>query len=254
MPGDTPLLRPETIAELVRAHTASGAAATLLTARLEDPTGYGRVIRAKDGRVARVVEQKDAFPEELAITEVNTSIYAFRRSVLGPALRRLSPDNAQGEYYLTDVVAVLHSAGYPVGAVPLDDPAEAQGVNDRAQLAAAEAALRQRINLRWLKAGVTMLDPLQTFIDATVHLGNDVTLYPGTILQGRTVVGAGCDIGPDTRLVDCMVGADCVVENSVCRDAEVGDGARVGPYAVLPPGSSVPPGAVTGPFYTASAE
>jgi bifunctional UDP-N-acetylglucosamine pyrophosphorylase / glucosamine-1-phosphate N-acetyltransferase len=254
MPGDTPLLRPETIAGLAAQHAATGAAATVLTARMEDPTGYGRVLRGKDGRVTRIVEQKDGSPEELAIDEINTGIYAFRRSVLGPALRRLSPDNAQGEYYLTDVVQVLHSAGYLVGGVLLDDAAEAQGVNDRVQLANAEADLRARINRRWLQAGVTMLDPSQTFIDATVQLGRDVTLYPGTILQGRTLVGSGCDIGPDARLVDCTVGDGAVVENSVCREAEIGAGAKVGPYAVLQPGASVPRDVVTGPYYAAEAE
>ena len=251
MPGDTPLLRAETIAALATQHATAGAAATVLTAHLDDPTGYGRVLRGRDGRVSRIVEQKDATPDEAAVTEINTGIYAFRRSVLGPALRRLSPDNAQGEYYLTDVVQVLHAAGYPVGAVVLDDAAEAQGVNDRVQLAHAEAHLRARINRRWMQAGVTMLDPGQTFIDATVQLGRDVTLYPGTILQGRTLVGSGCDIGPDTRLVDCAVGDGAVVENSVCRDAEIGAGSRVGPYAALSPGASLAPGTVTGPHAAA---
>ncbi len=160
--------------------------------------------------MARIVEERDASFEERAVDEVNTSIYCFRRDLLGPALRRLSPDNAQGEYYLTDVIGVLASAGYPVGATAVSDPAETQGVNDRAQLADAEARLRARTNRHWLLNGVTMLDPVQTFIDVTVELGRDVTLYPGTILQGRTTIGAGCEIGPDTRLIDCSVGAGAV--------------------------------------------
>jgi bifunctional UDP-N-acetylglucosamine pyrophosphorylase / glucosamine-1-phosphate N-acetyltransferase len=250
LPGDTPLLRPETLTALVGAHESEGNAATVLSARLADPTGYGRLVRGRDGRVRRIVEHGDATDEERAVDEVNTSIYCFRRDLLGPALRRLSPVNAQGEYYLTDVVAVLAEAGYPVGAVEAVDATETQGVNDRAQLADAEAELRARTNRRWLMAGVTMLDPAQTFIDVTVELGRDVTLYPGTILQGRTVVGNGCDVGPDARLVDCVVGTGSVVENCVARDSEIGDHAHVGPYAALPPGSVVASGERTGPFYT----
>ena len=254
LPGDTPLLRPATIADLVAQHEAANVAATVLTAVADDPTGYGRVIRGKDGSVLRVVEQRDADTDELAITEVNTSIYCFRRDVLGPSLRMLSPDNSQGEYYLTDVIGVLRSTGHRVGAVTVADSAEIHGVNDRWQLALAERELRARTNRRWLLAGVTMLDPRQTFVDVTVDLGRDVTLYPGTILQGRTVIGDGCDIGPDTRLVDCVVGEGAVVENSVCRDAEIGAGAIVGPYAALAPGSAVGRNARTGAFYTGVAE
>lgn len=254
LPGDAPLLRPSTIEELVGVHEASGQAATLLTARMPDPTGYGRVMRAKDGRVLGIVEQRDASPEQLAIDEVCTSIYAFRRDLLGPSLRRISADNSQAEYYLTDVIGVLAGMGHRIGSVTVDDPAETQGVNDRWQLALAERELRSRTNRRWLLHGVTMLDPRQTFIDVTVELGRDVTLFPGTILQGRTVVGDGAEIGPDTRLVDCVVGADAIVENTVARDAEIGEGARVGPYASLPPGSHVAAGASTGAFYTAGTD
>jgi bifunctional UDP-N-acetylglucosamine pyrophosphorylase/glucosamine-1-phosphate N-acetyltransferase len=250
LPGDTPLLQPATVATLVAIHERSGAAATLLTAVPQDPSGYGRVVRGRDDRVEHIVEHRDATPEERAIEEVGTSIYCFRRDLLGPALRRLSPDNSQGEYYLTDVIEVLTSAGYSVGAVCIDDPQEVEGVNDRVQLATIEAELRARTNRRWLLAGVTMLDPGQTFIDVTVELGRDVTLFPGTILQGRTVIGQGCEIGPDTRLVDSVVGPGSVVENSIARDAEIGERARVGPFAVLSPGSVVASGAVTGAFYT----
>jgi bifunctional UDP-N-acetylglucosamine pyrophosphorylase / glucosamine-1-phosphate N-acetyltransferase len=250
LPGDTPLLRPETLDELVAIHVANGNAATLLTSVLEDPTGYGRVVRAADDRVLRIVEQPEATPDELALREVATSIYAFRREVLGPALRHVSPDNAQGEFYLTDVVGVLGGMGHRIGCVqaPAD---ETQGVNDRWQLALAERELRSRTNRAWLLNGVTMLDPRQTFIDVTVNLGRDVTLYPGTILQGNTVVGDGCEIGPDTRLVDCVVGKGCLVQHTVGVEAEIGEGARVGPYAHLPAGSAVAAGAVTGAFYTA---
>ena len=252
LPGDTPLLRPSTVARLVTVHGESGAACTVLTAQVEDPTGYGRVVRGRDGRVARIVEQADATEAELEIDEINTSIYCFRRSILAPALRRLSPENAQGEYYLTDVVEVLHDAGYVVTAFLADDPAETQGVNDRVQLAAAEAELRRRTNDDWLRRGVTMVDPSHTYVDSTVRIAPDVTLFPGTILQGTTVVEGRAEIGPDTRLVDCLVGEDAIIEQSTGRDAEIGAGSRVGPYAVLQPGASIAPGAVTGPFYTAT--
>ncbi len=249
LPGDAPLLRASTIRELVDHHRRSGAACTLLTANLADPTGYGRVERGRDGRVARVVEHRDATEEQLLISEINTSIYCFRRSVLAPALRRVQPANTQGEYYLTDVVEVLNKAGYGVTALTADDPDETHGVNDRAQLAAAEAELRRRTNLDWLKRGVTMVDPDRTYVDTTVDLAPDVTLFPGTILQGSTVVGRGAEIGPDTRLLDCVVGARATVEQTTAVDAEIGADAHVGPYAHIAPGESVPDGTQTGPFY-----
>ncbi|HSL57582.1 MAG TPA: sugar phosphate nucleotidyltransferase [Acidimicrobiales bacterium] len=251
LPGDTPLLRAETIAGLVAHHRASGAAATVLTARFADPTGYGRVVRGRDDRVARIVEQRDATPDELAIDEINTGIYCFRQGLLAPALRRISPENAQGEYYLTDVVAVLHDAGHRVESFVAPDPDETHGVNDRAQLAAAEAALRWRTNQGWMARGVTLVDPTNTYVDATVELGPDVTLFPGVLVQGRTVIGAGAEIGPGCHLVDCAIGEGAVLEHTVGRDAEVGAGARVGPFAVLEPGAQIPEGRSTGPFYTA---
>jgi bifunctional UDP-N-acetylglucosamine pyrophosphorylase/glucosamine-1-phosphate N-acetyltransferase len=253
LPGDTPLLRSSTIAALVERHRSSDAACTVLTARMPDPTGYGRVVRGRDDRVVRIVEETDASPEERAVDEINTSIYCFRSSVLAPALRRLQPQNAQGEYYLTDVVGVLHDAGYRVLSYESGDPRESMGVNDRLQLASAEAELRRRTNERLLRQGVTMLDPGHTYVDATVEIGRDVTLFPGTLLQGHCVVGAGAELGPDTRLVDCVVGAGAVVEMASGRDAEIGARAVVGPFAVLEPGASVPPDTRTGPFYTATA-
>ncbi|MCB0978568.1 MAG: NTP transferase domain-containing protein [Acidimicrobiales bacterium] len=250
--GDMPLLRSSTIAALVESHRANDAACTVLTAVLDDAGSYGRIVRGKDGNVVKIVEAVDATPEEREITEINTSVFCFRRSVLAPALRRLTPQNAQGEYYLTDVVAVLRDAGYRVSAVTVDDPAEAEGINDRLQLAAAEAELRRRTNEKWMRAGVSLVDPSNTYLDSTVRLGADVTIFPGTILQGDTVVGAGAEIGPQTRLVDCVVGDGARVEQSNGREAEIGAGAVVGPFAVLSPGASVPEGVVTGPFYAGS--
>jgi bifunctional UDP-N-acetylglucosamine pyrophosphorylase/glucosamine-1-phosphate N-acetyltransferase len=251
LPGDTPLLRAETIAALVTEHRLSGAACTILTARMDDPTGYGRIVRTgKDERVARIVEQADATADELDIDEVNTGIFCFRRNLLSPALRRLQPDNAQGELYLTDVVEVLAEAGHKVMSVVAHDGAETQGVNDRAQLAAAEADLRARTNHAWQAKGVTMIDPLSTYIDADVVLAPDVTLFPGTILQGRTIIGAGVEIGPGCRLVDCTVGEHTTLEQTIARRSDIGDDCAVGPYAVLEPGTHLPSGTRTGAFYT----
>jgi bifunctional UDP-N-acetylglucosamine pyrophosphorylase/glucosamine-1-phosphate N-acetyltransferase len=247
LPGDTPLLRPQTLAALVRYHRAEDAGATLLTAEVQDPTGYGRVVHTKDGGVCRVVEEVDATDEEKEITEVNTSIYCFRRSILAPALRRLSPANAQGEYYLTDSVAVLFSAGYRVQSLVLPDSMEAAGVNDRAQLAVAEAELRDRINERWMRRGVTMWDPERTYVDAQVELAPDVALLPGVILRGRCVVGEGSEIGPNCLLTDTTVGQRATVTESTCERATIGDGARVGPFCVLRPGTDVAAGEVVPP-------
>jgi bifunctional UDP-N-acetylglucosamine pyrophosphorylase/glucosamine-1-phosphate N-acetyltransferase len=246
--GDVPLLRAETLAMLATEHRRADAAATLLTARVPDPTGYGRVVRDDQGRVDRIVEQADANPDELAIDEVNPSIYCFRRGLLAPALRRLSPENAQGEYYLTDVIEVLRQAGHVVLAVEADDPTDAFGVNDRAQLAEAEAELRSRINVRWMREGVGMTDPTRTYLDTTVVLAPDVQLLPGTMLSGRTVVGAGSVIGPDTQLVDTIVGEGAVVRQTVARESEIGDGATVGPYVSLRPGTRLAAGAHVGTF------
>jgi bifunctional UDP-N-acetylglucosamine pyrophosphorylase / glucosamine-1-phosphate N-acetyltransferase len=246
LPGDTPLLRPPTLAALVHQHRASDAAATLLTTELDDPTGYGRVVRGRDNLVARVVEHGDATDEELEVREVNTSIYCFRRGVLAPSLRRLSPANAQGEYYLTDVVGVLYEAGHKVGSVVVEDTMEVAGVNDRAQLAVAEAELRDRINERWMRSGVTMWDPERTYIDVDVVVEPDVVLLPGVILQGSCVIGSHAEIGPEVHLVDTRVGEGAVVASSVCRRSVIGPDARVGPFAVLDEGTEVPAGAVVG--------
>jgi bifunctional UDP-N-acetylglucosamine pyrophosphorylase/glucosamine-1-phosphate N-acetyltransferase len=250
MPGDTPLLRSSTLEALVDHHRRSGAAATILTADLADPGANGRVVRGEGGRVERIVEHADATEEERAITEVNTSVYCFRRSLLTPALRRVQPDNAQGEYYLTDVIGVLVGAGHRVEAIVAGDPEETQGVNDRVQLAQAEAELRRRTNEDLLRSGVTLVDPATTYVDTTVVVGTDVTLFPGVMLQGDTVLGDGTEVGPGCRLVDTVVGADCVLESVVCVGARIGERCRVGPFAHLASGAEVASDTVTGAFYT----
>src|SRR5487761_2770403 len=224
LPGDTPLLRPPTLAALVRHHRKVAAGATLLTAEVDDAGGYGRIVRDKDGQVARVVEDADATPEERALREVNTSIYCFRRSVLAPSLRRLRPTNEQGEYYLTDVIGVLREAGYGVEALVAADPMEAAGVNDRAQLAIAEAELRDRINERWMRRGVTMWDPERTYVDAEVQLA------------------------PDTMLVDTEVGEWAEVRHCVATQVSIGARARVGPFVTIGHGGVVADGETVPPF------
>ena len=252
LPGDMPLVRAATLAALVAEHEVSGAAITMLTAELAEPSGYGRVVRGKAGLVARVVEEPDASEVEQSITEVCAGIYCFRRSLLAPALRRVNPRNARGVFYLSDVVRVMAETGHPVSTHQVLDTTDIYGVNDRVQLARVEAELRRRTNLMWLERGVTLVDPAHTYIDTTVRIGADVTIFPGTMLQGRTVIGEGADIGPRTRLVDCAVGAGARVEETVGQDAEIGPGAVVGPFAVLEPGDAIAPGIRTGAFYTAA--
>ncbi len=247
MPGDQPLFRPETIHALVATHRRTGAAATVLSAQVPDPTGLGRIVRDRQGRVRRIVEHRDATDDERLIDEINTSVFVFKRSLLAPALRRLSPENSQGEYYLTDVVAVLADAGYVVSSHVVADRAEAEGVNDRVQLARAEAELRRRTNDRLMRQGVTMLDPEQTYVDATVIIGTDVTLFPGTLLQGHTSIGSGSEIGPNTRLVDCVVGEGSTIEASTAHRVTFGAGVVVGPYAAFEAGTSVSDGIRVGP-------
>ena len=249
LPGDTPLLRPSTIAALADEHDRTGAAVTILTAQPAIADGFARVRRTKN-RVMGLVDYDDASDEERAITEVSTGVYCFRRSLLAPALRRVGARSRSGERYLSDAVSVLAETGHVIATLEADDPTEVMGVNDRLQLANAEAELRRRTNLRWLQLGVTMIDPDRTYIDTTVHIGADVTLFPGTLLQGRTTIGEGSELGPDVHLVDCVVGRRCRIENAVARLTEIGDDAVVGPYAALAPGSQLIAGQVTGPFYT----
>ncbi len=246
--GDQPLLLPETLAALATAQREEDAAAAILTAVLDDPTGLGRVVRDRDGRVARIVEDADATDEELEIHEINTSVYCFKRNLLAPALRRITSANAQGEYYLTDAIEVLRSAGHRVVAYVASAPEEALGVNDGTQLASTEAVLRERINARWMRAGVRIIDPVSTYIDATVELEPDVRLLPGTMLEGSTRIGSGSVIGPYARVVDSVVGSEVVIQNSVVRESEIGDECLVGPFAHVRAGTRLGTGVHLGDF------
>lgn len=236
--GDVPLLDGATLAELLAAHSADENAVTVLTTEVADPTGYGRVLREPGtGDVLGVVEHKDATTEQLAVAEINTSIYVFDAAVLRDALGRLGRDNAQGEVYLTDVLAIARDAGGHVRAVRTDDPLLVEGVNDRVQLAVLRAEMNRRILEEWMRAGVTVVDPATTWVDVDVELARDVTIHPGTQLHGATVVGEGATIGPDTTLTDVEVGAGASVVRTHGSLAVIGEGATVGPFAYLRPGT-----------------
>lgn len=246
--GDVPLLRPETISQLVATHEASGAAATLLTAFLDDPAEYGRIIRGRDGSVERIVEHKDATEEERAIKEWNPSIYAFKAPLLFEALRELRPENVQGELYLTDVIGVFASAGNRVEAVAAGDVKEVLGVNTRVELAEAAAILRRRILKDLMLSGVTVTDPSSTYVDAGVRVGMDTVLHPHTFLEGATAIGAGCIVGPGARLVDTVTGDGCTIVFSQIVQCSIGNRVRIGPFANLRPGCSIADEAKIGDF------
>ena len=249
--GDVPLISTETIRQLLEAHLASEAAATMLTIELEDPASYGRVVRASSGEVERVAEAKadgDADPAELAIREINAGTYAFDAAPLRAALEGLSNDNAQGEYYLPDVFPALREAGYSVAAHLADDVAVTMGVNNRVDLAAVETEARRRLLERHMLDGVTIVDPGSTWIDADVELAADARIEPGTTLQGASSVGTGAVVGPHTTLIDSAVGVESSVIQSYLVDCEVRDGCSVGPFAYLRPGALLDAGAKAGTF------
>jgi bifunctional UDP-N-acetylglucosamine pyrophosphorylase / glucosamine-1-phosphate N-acetyltransferase len=246
--GDVPLLEPDTLRALVREHSESDRAVTVLTAEVDDPTGYGRIVRDPEGRVRRIVEQKDASDQELAIREINAGIFAFDRGFLAEALDTLGTDNAQGERYLTDVVEIASKSGGDVGAMLVADVWQLEGVNDRVQLARLGAELNRRILERWMRAGVTVVDPTSTWVDATVRLAPDVTLRPGVQLHGATQVGEGADIGPDVTLTNVSVGADATIVRTHGIDSRIGEGASVGPFAYLRPGTDLAAGGKIGTY------
>ena len=221
VPGDVPLLSASAIQDLAREHETHGFAATVLTMVVDDPAQYGRVVRDPSGRVSSIVEYRDASDEIRAVREVNTSVYCFRSHDLFDALPLLSNDNQQGEYYLTDVISVLISRNLPVGAISLDDPSEGMGINSRAELAAAEQAMRDRKRRELMEDGVTLVDPASTFVDMQVKVGRDTVIMPFTVISGSTSVGESCNIGPYV----------CI------RDSIVGNGCNVGPFAFVRPGT-----------------
>ena len=244
--GDCPLITADTIARLVEAREQNDAAVVVLTMELDNPFGYGRIVRGADGGVERIVEQKDATVEEAAICECNSGFYCFDARALFDALAQVSNDNAQGEFYLTDVLEICRSAGRPVLGLACDDPAECLGVNSRVQLAEATKFLQRRINGAHMAAGVTMTDPDQVWIGPDVVIAQDVELLPQTFLMGSTQVGEDSVIGPNSRLTDTVVGRGCVVDETVAVEARLDDGATAGPRAYLRPAAHLCEGAKAG--------
>ncbi len=235
--GDTPLVTAETLEGLMALHEGQNAAATVLTAVMEQPAGYGRIIRGDDGGVQKIVEQKDCTPEEAAVNEINTGTYCFDNAKLFAALEKVTNSNNQQEYYLTDVIGILRAQGDIVLGYQAHDAAESIGVNDRLALSEAENLMRQRINREHMLNGVTIIDPASTYIAADVVIGADTTLYPGTVLKGKTVIGEDCLIGPSSEIEDSVIMNGAEVKHSVLNQAQVGARTSVGPFAYLRPGA-----------------
>lgn len=246
--GDTPLLKGQTLQKFVSEHVGSESAVSILSGLVDNPHGYGRILRTEAGDVVGIVEEKDADAQHRAIQEINSGILAFAADFLLEALPRLRNTNAGGEFYLTDLVSMARSAGLMVGAFPLDDQMQIQGANDRRQLAWLARELNDRIVNDAMVAGVTVVDPLTTWIDVDVRLAADVTLLPGTHLSGTTTVAADAVVGPDTTLVDCQVGAGAQVVRSHCLGATIGERVTVGPYSYLRPGTRLDEAAKIGAF------
>lgn len=246
--GDVPLLSEETLTALLHFHEDQKAAATVLTAVLPDPTGYGRIVRNDSGEVMEIVEHKDASDEVRAIKEINTGIYCFDNQKLWNALAQVKNDNVQGEYYVTDCIGILRQAGEKVVAFEAADPDETMGVNDRAQLSEAEAYMRKRIAVRHMKNGVSIIDPLSTYIEADVTIGSDTILQPGTYLRRGTTIGSDCVIGPQADLSNTKVADGVTISYSVLVDAKVDEQATVGPFAYVRPGTEIGPQTKIGDF------
>ena len=245
--SDMPLLDAGTLHDLLEFHEASGNGATVLTTILDDPTGYGRIIRDREGNVLRIVEQKDANRSELAVQEVNTSVYVFEAAVLARSIAGLKSNNAQGEFYLTDALEMAKADGN-VGAFAAPDPLTVEGVNDRVQLSELSKAYNRRICERWMRDGVTILDPATTWIEDDVEIARDAVILPGSFLQGHTVIGEAAVVGPYTTLIDAIVDAGATVERSRVQGTHIGADATIGPWTYLRPGNELGTGTKAGAF------
>ncbi|NOY55842.1 MAG: UDP-N-acetylglucosamine diphosphorylase/glucosamine-1-phosphate N-acetyltransferase [Actinobacteria bacterium] len=246
-PGDTPLLVPETLAELIRTHRRTGSAVSVLTADIEAPAGYGRILRDGWDRVVGIVEHGDASPSQRRINEINGGVYVFNGLLLADALPRVEPNNVQGEYYLTDVIEILAEEGHPLHALKTN-PVEIAGVNSHIQLAQAAGLMRRRINEHWMRRGVWMQDPDRVYLEADVQLEPGAILLPDTHLRGATTVAGGARVGPNVTAENSSIGPHAHVWYSVLRGAEVGEGVEVGPYASLRPGTVLRKGSKVGTF------
>ncbi|MEK6452451.1 bifunctional UDP-N-acetylglucosamine diphosphorylase/glucosamine-1-phosphate N-acetyltransferase GlmU [Caldifermentibacillus hisashii] len=237
--GDTPLLKADTIKAMIDYHINNHSKATILTAVAEDPTGYGRVIRNEQGYVEKIVEHKDASDEEKAVKEINAGTYCFDNASLFHALQKVTNNNAQNEYYLPDVIGILKDAGQTVTAFTTNDFTEIFGINDRVALAQAGKIMQQRINEKHMRNGVTIIDPEQTYIDATVVIGQDTVIYPGTMVKGNTVIGTDCIIGPNSEILNCDIGNRTSIRQSVTHDSKIGSDVQIGPFAHIRPQSLI---------------
>ncbi|HHW48226.1 MAG TPA: bifunctional UDP-N-acetylglucosamine diphosphorylase/glucosamine-1-phosphate N-acetyltransferase GlmU [Clostridiaceae bacterium] len=237
--GDTPLITAETISGCIDLHKKNGNAVTVVTADFDDPTGYGRIVRDEYGNVVKIVEERDASDEEKRIKEINSGLYCFTIRPLLESLKKLTNDNEQGEFYITDTIRILINEGFKAGAMKLENPAEILGINDRVQLYQASELIRKRILEKHMKSGVTIIDPASTYIDEGVKIGIDTVVYPGTIIEGSTVIGEDCIIGPNSRLVDAKVGNGTEINSSVILNSTIGNDVRVGPFAYIRPESVI---------------
>ncbi|MGI6029987.1 MAG: bifunctional UDP-N-acetylglucosamine diphosphorylase/glucosamine-1-phosphate N-acetyltransferase GlmU [Eubacteriales bacterium] len=237
--GDTPLIEAKTLAELCRQHEEQQASATVLAGRLDNPFGYGRILRDEQGNVTGIVEQKDATPAQQQVKEINSGIYAFQAEELLQTLDLLTNDNAQGEYYLTDTIGILVSQGKRVRAMVCEDSQQIMGINDRAQLYEAAQVAKERILTHWMKEGVTIYDKASTYIAPDAQIGPDTHIYPSTIIKAGVTIGEGCVIGPNTQLERMTIGSHTTVNASVASDSTIGDRVQVGPFAYIRPGSRI---------------
>ncbi|NSW92536.1 MAG: bifunctional UDP-N-acetylglucosamine diphosphorylase/glucosamine-1-phosphate N-acetyltransferase GlmU [Firmicutes bacterium] len=237
--GDTPLISPKTMNDAIAFHKNSGCQATIVTAVLDDPSGYGRIVRDPDGSVVRIVEHVDASPEERNIKEINSGMYCFCIKDLLSALKDLDNNNDQGEYYITDTIEILLKKGLKVGAYEVKNPQEILGINDRIQLYQVSEIMRKRIHENYMREGVTIIDPNSTFIDDGVKIGMDTVIYPGTIIEGSSEIGEDCIIGPNSRIISSTIGNGVEFVNSIVVESVIGDKTTVGPFAYIRPGNEI---------------